>query len=342
MGACKSCSRVILVLINILFSLIGIALLIVGSVVRWGTDLMNQYLSDLYKDFRVAINVHDDLDFNIPDLLGDVTLSFIVIGAFFFIIGILGCIGACCTVRPMLILYVVILSILVLAEIAFVVVLFAAQSKVDEWLKKPFKMTLEEYKGIDGIDAVTLGLNFIMTQYDCCGVEGYGDFNDSTLWDREFNKSDGSTHNKSIPAVCCINVTNQDCWQHPNTNNSYMDTGCYDAIKDWLHDNMEPLIGTSAGVLVIEIILVIFACVACSKERSNKEDYENDSYGKPVMDDRSYDAIRAYENQGYRGPHHNRQPYNGYDDRGSYDNRGQRDNRAYQNDVPSRRRDKHY
>lgn len=82
--------------------------------------------------------------------------------------------------------------------------------------------------------------------------------------------------------------------------------------------------------------------MACSKERSNKEDYENDSYGKPVMDDRSYDAIRAYDNQGYRGPHHNRQPHNGYDDRGSYDKRGQRDNRGYQNDVPSRRRDKHY
>lgn len=78
--------------------------MIVGSVVRWGTDLMNQYLSDVYTDFRNAINFHDDFEFNIPDLLGDVTLSFIVIGAFFFIIGILGCIGACCTVRPMLIL----------------------------------------------------------------------------------------------------------------------------------------------------------------------------------------------------------------------------------------------
>ena len=97
---------------------------------------------------------------------------------------------------------------------------------------------------------------------------------------------------------------------------------------------------------------MIFACVACSKDRKDKEGFDDDdSYNKPITDDRSYDAIRSYENQGYRGPHHNRQPYNGYDDRGHQDYKGHRggqnDNRGYQGrseyDVPKgRSRDRHY
>lgn len=105
-------------------------------------------------------------------------------------------------------------------------------------------------------------------------------------------------------------------------------------------------------IIILQILLVIFACVACSKERKNTEGFDDDdSYNKPITDDRSYDAIRAYENQGYRGPHHNRQPYNGYDDRGQQDYNGYRggpnDNKGYQGrseyDVPkSRSRDRHY
>lgn len=97
---------------------------------------------------------------------------------------------------------------------------------------------------------------------------------------------------------------------------------------------------------------MIFACVACSKDRKDKEEFDDDDgYNKPITDDRSYDAIRSYENQGYRGPHHNRQPYNGYDDRGHQDYKGHRggpnDNRGYQGrseyDVPKgRSRDRHY
>lgn len=74
---------------------------------------MTRYLADIYSEFRNSLeNVSDAnlSNFDIADLIGDITLSFIVIGAFFFVIGILGCIGACCTVRPMLIMVSIILS----------------------------------------------------------------------------------------------------------------------------------------------------------------------------------------------------------------------------------------
>lgn len=90
------------------------------------------------------------------------------------------------------------------------------------------------------------------------------------------------------------------------------------------------------------MILVIFACVACVRDK--KGDDDDDDYDKPVMDDRQFDAIRAYDqrppppgnygygDQGYHGPHHNRGPYRG----------GPHENRAYQNDYPGGRRDRRY
>lgn len=339
MGACKSCSRVVLVLINVLFSVIGLAMLIVGSIVRWGTAVMDQYLADVYKAFSKALEDHVDLkEFDIADLLSEVTLSFIVVGAFFFVIGILGCIGACCSVKPMLILYIVILTIIVLAEVAFVVVLFVAKDQVDKWLKKPFQSVIKDYNGINGTDAGTLGLNFLMTQLKCCGIDNYTDFY-GTKWNR--THPDG--FQKALPAVCCKNTTDDECLETPTSDNSYYDTGCYSKLKEWLNDNLEPLIGTSAGVLVIEVILVIFACVACVRDKKGDDD-DDDDYDKPVMDDRQYDAIRAYDqrppppgnygygDQGYHGPHHNRGPYRG----------GPHENRAYQNDYPGGRRDRRY
>ena len=84
---------------------------------------MDQYLADIYSEFTKSLDYVSDADlhnFDIADLIGDVTLGFIVIGAFFFVIGILGCIGACCTVRPMLIMVSHILSSFVLVILIYI------------------------------------------------------------------------------------------------------------------------------------------------------------------------------------------------------------------------------
>ena len=84
---------------------------------------MDQYLADIYSEFTKSLDHVSNADlhnFDIADLIGDVTLGFIVIGAFFFVIGILGCIGACCTVRPMLIMVSHILSSFVLVILIYI------------------------------------------------------------------------------------------------------------------------------------------------------------------------------------------------------------------------------
>lgn len=69
---------------------------------------MNNLLQDSYSKLTKALQdagVDSNLnDFNIADFVGDATLAFIILGAFFFVLGILGCIGACCQVKCMLVI----------------------------------------------------------------------------------------------------------------------------------------------------------------------------------------------------------------------------------------------
>ena len=87
--------------------LIGLVLFIASCIVRWGTDIVDEYFQDAYNAFVKAIKESggsaDISNLNISDLLGDATIAFIVIGLFFFLLGIIGCIGACCKVRCLLI-----------------------------------------------------------------------------------------------------------------------------------------------------------------------------------------------------------------------------------------------
>lgn len=77
-----------------------------GCIVRWGNEFMNNLLQDSYSRLTTALKgagVDSSLnDFNIADFVGDATLAFIILGAFFFVLGILGCVGACCQVKCML------------------------------------------------------------------------------------------------------------------------------------------------------------------------------------------------------------------------------------------------
>lgn len=69
---------------------------------------MNNLLQDSYSRLTAALKdagVDSSLnDFNIADFVGDATLAFIILGAFFFVLGILGCVGACCQVKCMLVI----------------------------------------------------------------------------------------------------------------------------------------------------------------------------------------------------------------------------------------------
>ncbi|KAH3700086.1 tetraspanin-9-like [Dreissena polymorpha] len=328
MGVCEGCGQLILVLINVLFSVIGLALLVVACLVKFGSDVFDKQLNDGYAEFKQLIkdtfqgqdSAIDELD--LGALIGDAAIAFIVIGAFFFLLGIFGCIGAICKVKCLLVVYMSILLTIFAAELVFVIMLFAAKDKIDGWLKTPLKDQLtDKYTGTNGTDAFTLTINFVMREFECCGIDKPDDFNDTKKWNRPIK-------DMVVPYICCHLPNDTECVTHPTLNNSYTE-GCYGAINNWLTDKSHILIGVGSGVAAVQLILIISSLVICCQRRKeNDDEYEDYKEDAPISPYRE-SAEAAHHNRAYassqqqmymeppRDPGYNRnypEPYKGRTD----------------------------
>lgn len=307
MGCCEGCGQILLVIINLLFSLIGIVLLVVACLVRFGSDLVDSYLQNAYTAFQQALQdaAHDSniniSDLDIGDIAGDASLAFIVIGAFFFVLGIFGCIGAVCKVKFLLIVYTIVLVTIFIAEVVFVILLFSIKSTIDGWIRTPLIDKLQEdYTGTNGTDPFTLSMNFVMHEFKCCGIDSYTEFDNATKWIRR-------DPSQRVPYICCDDSNDTSCTLNPSGNNSYIDQGCYEAVNDWLTDHSSVLIGVGASVAAVQLVLIISSIVICCQNRNNVDDknsYSDDIAIQPYRE--SPDAV-GYQNASYYGSPHSSQ-----------------------------------
>lgn len=75
-------------------------MMIFGCLIRFGSPIVHSYL-ELFLE-RTASGSVSDVD--LQTMLGDLAMTFIVLGTFIFVIGGLGCTGACCQVKVILML----------------------------------------------------------------------------------------------------------------------------------------------------------------------------------------------------------------------------------------------
>ncbi|RTG89731.1 uncharacterized protein DC041_0012654 [Schistosoma bovis] len=61
----------------------------------------------------------------------------------------------------------------------------------------------------------TVFVNEIQRKHKCCGSFDYRDFQDNESFKRQ---------NYKIPASCCKDIKDKECWERPTTQNSYKDT----------------------------------------------------------------------------------------------------------------------
>lgn len=285
MGFCTGFAQCGLVIINTIFALFGLVFLVVGCVVRFGSHLLDNYLQDLYAALQKLIEKTGSSsslsNFNIGDYLQSATLAFILLGTFFFLIGIIGCIGACCKVRCFLVVYAIIIGLIIIGEIVFVILLFTIRDHLEETLQSPLYSSLRnDYEGLNSSDAISLGWNFAMITFKCCGVNNYSDFQEANKWSRSYVLN-ATGYNLTVPIACCKmngsfpDVTVPDdltCAVNPTEANANIDQGCYDALIDFLLDNSNILIGVGSAIAAVEVLMFIFALCVCRAASKNKVD----------------------------------------------------------------------
>lgn len=267
LGCGGTLGKVFLILINIIFFLLGLGLLIVGALMKANVKIVTD-------EVKPALNTVTVSSYKLGDLADNLSVVFIVIGVFIFIVAGLGLFGACCQNRCMLVTYAILVLILFIAKIAAIALWFTMQGEVEDKVKSEMLTSLQTYFTDDSVDTgseVSKSWNYMFMTLDCCAINkvtsGTNDFDESP-WCKETGKSCKDTL-AEVPRTCCVNVdaSTYTAATAPCTTgvSGYNTMGCYDALKAEIDSYSTPVIGVGITILVIELLAVIFAFVICKQ-----------------------------------------------------------------------------
>ncbi|WAR05587.1 CD63-like protein [Mya arenaria] len=245
------CGMFFLITINGIFLILGIALLIVGILLKVDSDVIDdeKIVSTLNE---VQIN-----NLKLGSLASSLPVILIVIGVIVLIISGLGVFGACCKNRCMLVVYAIIVLLLLILQIAAIALFAIMKSKVEDEVQGKLSNSLEKkYKGVSSTEEISKGWDLIFIN------EFYSGEADS-FWARK-------TLSDKVPASCCVAATQENfatytedaCTQLTDAS-KYRTKGCYQAIKDYILKYQAAAIGIGVALLIIELIGIIFAFVLC-------------------------------------------------------------------------------
>ncbi|CAH2273030.1 tetraspanin-1-like [Pelobates cultripes] len=181
-----------------------------------------------------------------PQLLQVVNVGYlcIAIGAFLVLMGFLGCYGAMKESRCMLMIFFFIILIIFVAETAGAVVVLAFSSLSKVFIDFLGNIAVENLQNDYGLkEEITTVWNVTMKEFNCCGFNGYQDFNNSFYYRQ---------HSHQYPDVCCL-------YFNPCTarNISSQVKGCFETFELFLNKNGKVVGGVALGICALEIAAMI-------------------------------------------------------------------------------------
>ena len=246
MGCVSVVGAGVLVIVNLLLLLLSLTMVACAGLLLAGNDLssslpntMEGLLQDALKDAGVTVDT-DNL--SLTGLMQPLAYFLLILGGVMGVIALLGCCGGCCSNKCVLIIYAVITIAIFLAQAVVVTFIYADRSQFDATVKPYIRGTLSDYSGIEGTETDTLAWNALMRYEGCCGVDGFSDFSGLAHWPPQ-TVGGVPVHNLYTPIMCCKTVPDvragYTCAQTgtANSDNNYLNTGCYDKLFDLIMAN---------------------------------------------------------------------------------------------------------
>ncbi|UJR36057.1 hypothetical protein I4U23_028793 [Adineta vaga] len=259
--------------------------------------MVDPSLQKIQKVFPIDSSVEDGLSY-----LKVLAIVVIVLGGVLLIIGFLGCCGAMKQVKIFLILYAIIIGMIILFEIAITIYFVAFKSKFEEQFKPTLKDAIRNsYEGPLGLISntnqtkpgpISIAWDFIMYNFECCGVDSKDDFNGTTKWNRRniwWDASMGnSAQNFTYPLTCCkINSGGGKNWNDFNevqlrtgvicavNGTNINQQGCYNKFIDILNTYKTWIIIGAVVILLIELTAFSFTLALCCRKRKDQRYYSS-------------------------------------------------------------------
>jgi hypothetical protein len=268
--------RLLIVLFNLAFIVVGILLLAIGFYVvkdpklQQLRPLLNPDLTSAYSQSLSYIEIF--------------AIVIIVIGGVLLVIGFLGCCGAIKGFRFLHVVYALVIGAIIIAEIAIIILFVAYQNRFRSEIVNELRASIATYYvGVPTdnttiVNPVSLSWDFAQFNLQCCGAISKNDFSSATNWNRADPYQPGV--NLTIPFTCCplgaaqnwttlpTNFTAADICATQNIN-AYA-PGCYDRLLDVIAAYKNNFIIGGAVVGSVELLAFVFAILLFCR----KEDYK--------------------------------------------------------------------
>ncbi|KAL5020298.1 hypothetical protein ScPMuIL_003190 [Solemya velum] len=280
MGFMTSLGRVLIVVLNIIFLLIALALFTIGMIIKFGASIMQQYINEAKKQLQTSLSDtgYGDvaIDLDLTQVLNNLAIAFIVFGVVLTLICVCGCCGACYKIKWMLVVYGIIILIFLIGEAVAIGLLFGKPEVMTNPTKEALQQGIDdEYTGFNGTNIVSMGWNIVMIEYKCCGIENSSDFSSATNWLKDY----GPGGTLTTPIACCKTLPSSsmtdpnalNCATNPTDELNNWKTGCLDTIWNKVLGNVAIVAGVFAGVMVFELVLILFSIAIFWDAREGNE-----------------------------------------------------------------------
>lgn len=278
-------AKYVLFAFNVLFFLGGAAALGVGIWLRVDSGSFLTFLTTVDPSGQ-SVDITGNIIGNNLSTVYTVAYILIGIGAFVFLVGFMGCCGACKEWRPLLIGYAICLIIIMCTEIGVGIAVGVYKDQVigemetaiqRDWIGKysyvntnldpanSRKVKVAPTALSDADRIATSSFNALHVAFGCCGLRGFTDFTSGT-------SPYGRNGHNEPPVFCCkfekpseLILSNANCFANRDTTNSFMNDGCLTKIEKFIQDYAPAVIGVTVGIGLIELIGVFFAfCLCCA------------------------------------------------------------------------------
>jgi len=242
-GCGNNCVKYAVIFVNVLVCIVGLAILATSLALVF-SDTFQQYF----------VNVINDADPNAGGSFSSLKAVFYVtaaVGGLIFLTGFLGCCGAACESTCLLGIFFTIILLLFLTELGIGIAALVMKNSLQSDLTNFYNGTVVP----DYINACTgttpnaqliTSWNNTQNTLKCCGCMGMSDYAKAP---------------KSAPNC------QQYCYSGPNA------PGCCNQLWTLLSENVVIVAGVAIGLLVVELLAMIFSCCMCSAIRNKYKHY---------------------------------------------------------------------
>ncbi|XP_050445995.1 CD63 antigen-like [Cataglyphis hispanica] len=233
------CIKYLLCAVNSLFVLTGVMIISVGTTIYAVYENFSHFLDSSY--------------FSPATLL-------IVVGIFVFIIAFMGCCGAIRESTCMVLVFAVLLSVVLVMELAAAVAAYSLQDGIKGLLAEKINLTMHQY---EKNKEATFAIDFMQSRLRCCGYNSYMDWNNVS-----FNKT-----YMDVPDSCCAYIVDE-IPEFPDRCQGKYQEGCISRLSIIVHRSAL-YIGTGAVAIgLIQLTGIMFACMLGRAIRRQKTERE--------------------------------------------------------------------